>query len=65
MILKCLAQNGKPPWFRSKEKNVAEFNDDNLTTYKENANRKGTVDDCYAEFKRKENSSKGATLLRA
>jgi hypothetical protein len=38
MILKCLARNGKPLWFRSREKNVVEFNDDNPTTYKENAN---------------------------
>jgi hypothetical protein len=44
---------------------VAEFNDDNPTTYKEDANQKGKADDCYAEFKRKENLSKGATLLLA
>jgi hypothetical protein len=53
MISKCLGQNDKPPWFRSREKNVLEFNDDNPTTYKENANQKGKADDCYAEFKRK------------
>jgi hypothetical protein len=44
---------------------VVEFNDDNPTTYKEDANQKGKADNCYAEFKRKENLSKGATLLRA
>jgi hypothetical protein len=37
------------------------FNDDNPTTYKENANQKGRANDCYAEFKRRETSSKGAT----
>jgi hypothetical protein len=63
MILKCLARNGKPPWFRSREKNVAEYNDDNPTTYKENVNRKGKADNCHAEFEGKETSSKGATSL--
>jgi hypothetical protein len=41
------------------EKNVAEFNNGNPSTYKEDANRKGKADDCYAEFERKENLSKG------
>jgi hypothetical protein len=44
---------------------VAEFNDDNPTTYKEDDNRKGKANDCYAVFERKENLSKGATSLRA
>jgi hypothetical protein len=38
---------------------VAEFNNGNPSTYKEDANRKGKADDCYAEFERKENLSKG------
>jgi hypothetical protein len=42
-ISKCLAQNGKPPWFRLREENVAEFNGDNPTTYNENVNRKARL----------------------
>jgi hypothetical protein len=42
-ISKCLAQNGKLPWFRLREENVAEFNDDNPTTYNENVNRKARL----------------------
>jgi hypothetical protein len=45
------------------EKNVVEFNDDNPSTYIEDANRKGKADDCYGEFERKENLSKGTTSL--
>jgi hypothetical protein len=63
MISKCLGQNDKPPWFRSREKNVLEFNDDNPTTYKENANQKGKTDDCYAEFKGKKIHQKATLLL--
>jgi hypothetical protein len=65
MISKCLAQNDKPPWFLSREKNVEEFNDDNPTTYNENANWKGKDSDCYDEFEGKKLHQKGATLLRA
>jgi hypothetical protein len=41
---------------------MAGFNDDNPTTYKENVNGKGKVDDCYVEFEGRKTSSKGATL---
>jgi hypothetical protein len=60
--IKKAARNGKPPWPRSREKDMAGFNDDNPTTYKENANGKGKVDDCYVEFEGRKTSSKGATL---
>jgi hypothetical protein len=59
--IKKAARNGKPPWFRSREEDMAGFNDDNPTTCKENVNGKGKVDDCYAEFEGRETSSKDAT----
>jgi hypothetical protein len=60
--IKKVAQNGKPPWFRSREKDMAGFNDDNPTTCKENVNGKGKADDYYAEFGGRETLSKDATL---
>jgi hypothetical protein len=42
-ISKCLARNGKPPWFQSREENVVEFNDDNPTTCKENTDQKARL----------------------
>jgi hypothetical protein len=59
--IKKASRNDKPPWFRSREKDMAGFNDDNATTCKENVNGKGKADNCYAELEGREASSKGAT----
>jgi hypothetical protein len=58
-ILKCLAQNGKPPWFQSGEENVVEFNNDNPTTYNKNATRKARLTIVMPSSKGKKIHQKG------
>jgi hypothetical protein len=47
--------------FRLRKEDMAWFTDDNPTTFDENVNGKGKVDNCYAEFEGRETSSKAAT----
>jgi hypothetical protein len=51
--------------FRSRNEDTTWFTDDNPTTFDENVNGKGKVDNCYAEFEGRETLSKAAILWRA